>query len=190
MSWEHNLLKNSDIWYRKGVKGQTHISLLFNFVKDQPNMWCILWKKCQWCRHWGWIWITFSKVEPKSSLLPLINKLSVNIPDWQILRKKHPWSIPMQNFKKKIRRKGRERKQRKEVEKVKKEAKEEEDRHKATATWYLQLSIDIKPQPPDIYLPRANLTVSQRIYFKLLTIARGHNKHFEYKLCLHWVLLV
>lgn len=61
---------------------------------------------------------------------------------------------------------------------MKKEAKEEE-RNK------IQLSNDIKPLPPDVYLLRANLTASQRIYFKLLTIAKGHNKHSEYTLYLH-----
>lgn len=61
---------------------------------------------------------------------------------------------------------------------MKKGAKEEERNE-------IPLSTDIEPLPPDIYLPRETLTVSPRIYFKLLTIARGHNKHFEYKLYLH-----
>lgn len=48
-------------------------------------------------------------------------------------------------------------------------------------------NIDIKSLLPGIYLPGANLATSQRIYFKLLSVANGHNKHFEYKLCVCWL---
>lgn len=52
------------------------------------------------------------------------------------------------------------------------------------------MTIDIKPLLPGINLPGANLATSQRIYFKLLSKANGHNKHSEYKLCLCWLLFV